>query len=67
MQNRLSKVESNIKDLERDIQQDDKALASNYDKHIEDARFFTAYNQKKANLDKLLQEWETVQEEIDNL
>ncbi len=67
LQNRLSKVESNIKDLERDIQQDDKALASNYDKHIEDARFFTAYNKKKADLDKLLEEWEVVQEEIDKL
>ena len=41
-------------------------LASNYDKHIEDARFFTAYNKKKAELDKLLLEWEVVQEEIDN-
>jgi ATP-binding cassette, subfamily F, member 3 len=67
LQNRLSKVESNIKDIERDIQADDKALASNYDKHIEDARFFTAYNKKKADLDKLLQEWEIVQGEIDGL
>ena len=67
LQNRLSKVESNIKDLERDIQQDDKALASNYDKHIEDARFFTAYNKKKSDLDKLLSEWEVVQEEIDKM
>ena len=67
LQNRLSKVESSIKDLERDIQADDKALASNYDKHIEDARFFMAYNKKKADLDKLLEEWEVVQEEIDNL
>ena len=67
LQNRLSKVESNIKDLERDIQQDDKALASNYDKHIEDAKFFTAYNKKKSDLDKLLSEWEVVQEEIDKM
>ena len=67
LQNRLSKVESNIKDLEKDIQQDDKALASNYDKHIEDARFFTAYNKKKSELEKLLSEWELIQEEIDNL
>ncbi len=67
LQNRLSKVESNIKDLERDIQQDDKALASNYDKHIEDARFFTAYSKKKADLDTLLSEWEIIQSEIDNL
>ncbi len=66
LQNRLSKVESNIKQLEIDIQNDDKALASNYDKHIEDASFFVAYNKKKAELDKLLEEWEQVQMEIDN-
>jgi len=67
LQNRLSKVESNIKQLEKDIQQDDKALASNYDKHLEDAAFFMAYNKKKKDLDKLLEEWEVVQGEIDNL
>ena len=67
LQNKLSKVESQIKELERNIQQDDKAMASNYDKHIEDAQFFMAYNKKKADLDKLLEEWEVVQEEIDNM
>ncbi|HEY0046150.1 MAG TPA: ATP-binding cassette domain-containing protein [Flavobacterium sp.] len=66
LHNKLSKVESQIKQLEIDIQKDDKALASNYDKHIEDAGFFTAYNKKKAELDKLLEEWESVQEELDN-
>jgi ATP-binding cassette subfamily F protein 3 len=39
LQNKLSKIESQIKQLERDIQQDDKMLTSNYDKHIEDAKF----------------------------
>ena len=67
LQNRLSKVESQIKQLEIDIQQDDKALASNYDKHVEDANFFIAYNKKKKELDRLLEEWEIVQGEIDNL
>ena len=67
LQNRLSKIESQIKQLERDIQHDDKALASNYNKHIEDASFFMAYNKKKAELDKLLLDWEIVQEEIDDL
>jgi ATP-binding cassette, subfamily F, member 3 len=65
--NRLSKIESQIKQLEKDIQHDDKELASNYDKHLENASFFTAYNKKKAELDKLLEDWEVVQEEIDNL
>ena len=65
LQNRLSKIESQIKQLEIDIQHDDKALASNYDKHIEDASFFIAYNKKKTELDKLLEDWEVVQGEID--
>ena len=67
LQNRLSKVESQIKQLEIDIQQDDKALASNYDKHVEDANFFMAYNKKKKELDRLLEEWEIVQGEIESL
>jgi ATP-binding cassette subfamily F protein 3 len=67
LQNRLSKIESQIKQLEIDIQHDDKALASNYDKHIEDAIFFMAYNKKKKELDKLLEDWEEVQGEIDML
>ncbi|MBC7606397.1 MAG: ABC-F family ATP-binding cassette domain-containing protein [Burkholderiales bacterium] len=66
LQNRLSKVESQIKQLERDIQHDDKMLASNYDKNIEDANFFKAYNKKKAELDQLLGDWEAVQSEIEN-
>ena len=67
LQNRLSKVESQIKQLENDIQKDDKALAANYDKHIEDANFFMAYNKKKAALDQLLEDWEVIQGEIDAL
>lgn len=65
LQNRLSKIESQIRDLEINIQKDDKELASNYDKLIENAAFFTAYEKKKKELDKLLEDWEIVQEEID--
>jgi ATP-binding cassette subfamily F protein 3 len=67
LQNKLSKIESQIQQLEKDIQADDKALASNYDKHIEDANFFIAYNKKKTELDQLLEDWGVVQEEIDSL
>jgi ATP-binding cassette, subfamily F, member 3 len=65
LQNRLSKIESQIKDLEINIQKDDKELASNYDKLIENAAFFTAYEKKKKELDQLLEDWEVVQGEID--
>ena len=67
LQNRLSKIESQIKDLEINIQKDDKELASNYDKLIENAAFFTAYEKKKKELDQLLEDWEIVQEEIDSM
>ena len=67
LQNRLSKVESQIKQLEIDIQKDDKELASNYDKLVENASFFTAYEKKKKELDQLLEDWEAMQEEIDSL
>lgn len=65
LQNRLSKIESQIKELEINIQKDDKELASNYNKLIENAAFFMAYEKKKKELDKLLEDWEIVQEEID--
>lgn len=67
LQNRLSKVENQIKQIELDIQADDKALASNYNKSVEDANFFMAYTKKKQELDSLLEEWEMVQGELDNL
>jgi len=67
LQNRLSKIESQIQQLEKDIQHDDKALASNYDKHIEDATFFAAYEKKKKELELLLVDWENVQLEIEEL
>lgn len=66
IQNRLSKVESLIQQLEKDIQHDDKELASNYDKHIENASFFAAYEKKKIELEKLLEEWENIQLEMES-
>ncbi len=64
LQNKLSKIESQIQELEKDIQKDDKELASNYDKLIENANFFTAYQKKKKELEKLLEEWEEVATQI---
>jgi len=65
LQNKLSKIESQIQQLEIDIQKDDRELASKYDKLIENAAFFTAYEKKKKELDKLLEDWENVQVEIE--
>lgn len=65
LQNKLSKIESQIQQLENDIQKDDKALAENYEKLMQDASFFAAYEKKKKDLDQLLEDWETVQTELE--
>ena len=65
LQNKLSKIESQIQQLENDIQKDDKALAENYEKLMQDASFFAAYEKKKKDLDQLLEDWEVVQMELE--
>lgn len=67
LMNRLSKVESEIKSIEESLRKDDLELASNYDKHLENAAFFEAYERKKRDLDGLMAKWEDIQLEIDSL
>lgn len=67
LMNRLSKVESEIKSIEESIKKDDLELASNYDKHLENAAFFVAYERKKRDLNDLMQKWEDIQLEIETL
>ncbi|WP_159800124.1 ribosomal protection-like ABC-F family protein [Flavobacterium sp. MK4S-17] len=66
LQNRLNKIEGQIQQLENDIQHDDKRLATDYEKLMADAAFFSAYENKKKELDGLMEEWEQVQEEMEN-
>ncbi|MFY7731762.1 MAG: ATP-binding cassette domain-containing protein, partial [Flavobacterium sp.] len=66
LQNKLSKIESQIQQVENEIKKDDRALAEHPEKLMADPSFFTAYEQKKKELDSLMQEWEVVQEEIEN-
>ncbi len=65
LQNRLSKIESEIQNLEKQIAQEDKLLAENYEKMMNDMSFFKAYEKKKKDLENLLNEWETVQMELE--
>src|SRR5690606_37707191 len=65
LQNRLSKIESEIQNLEKQIAQDDQLLAENYEKMVNGMSFFTAYEKKKKDLENLLNEWEAVQMELD--
>ncbi len=66
LQNKLSKIEGQIQQLENDIQKDDRRLAADYEKLMADASFFEAYEKKKKELDTLMEDWELVQEEIEN-
>lgn len=65
LQNRLSKIESEIQNLEKQIAKDDQLLAENYEEMMNDTSFFKAYEKKKKDLENLLNEWETVQMELE--
>lgn len=67
LQNRLNKIEGQIQSLESDIQKDDRRLETDYEKLMADASFFSAYEKKKKDLEGLMEEWETVQEELEGL
>ncbi|MCH4829190.1 glycosyl transferase family 2 [Flavobacterium covae] len=65
LQNKLSKIESQIQELEKKIQKDDLTLAENYEKLSQDTSFFTAYENKKKELDMLMENWENIQIELE--
>lgn len=67
LNNKLSNIESKINQLEKDIKNDDVALATNYDETVSDPKFFDAYQTKKSDLEKLMQDWEMLQEQIESL
>lgn len=64
LQNKLSKIESQINQLEKEIVKDDENLAKNYEKLMEDTHFFSTYEKKKKELEQLMEEWENVQLEL---
>ncbi len=65
LQNRLSKVEARIQELEKQIAKEDARLAEDYEKLMSDATFFATYEKHKKELEDLLVEWETIQMELE--
>ncbi|MGX1024247.1 ABC-F family ATP-binding cassette domain-containing protein [Psychroflexus sp. MBR-150] len=65
--NRLSKVESEITKLEKEIKESDQKLAYDYEQTIAEDGFFDKYNTKKNNLEQLMSDWEKIQHQIDEL
>ncbi|WP_353778200.1 ATP-binding cassette domain-containing protein [Winogradskyella sp. 3972H.M.0a.05] len=67
LNNKLSKVESKINELEKAVKNMDVDLATNYDEVVSDPDFFDTYQAKKDELENLMLDWEAIQEEIDSL
>ena len=66
LNNRLSKAESRITELEKKISQSDLELAQNYEKLMNDTKWFSTYEKMKKELEETMIDWEQVQEEIEN-
>lgn len=67
LNNKLSKVESQINQLEREIKETDVDLETNYDQTVAQPNFFEIYQGKKDKLNECMQQWEKVQEDIDQM
>ncbi|MEP3970030.1 MAG: ATP-binding cassette domain-containing protein, partial [Nonlabens sp.] len=65
LNNRLSKAEAKINDLEKTIQKLDAELAANYDELVKKEGFFDGYQAKKKELEEWMTKWETVSEQLD--
>ncbi|MBT8310271.1 MAG: ABC-F family ATP-binding cassette domain-containing protein [Flavobacteriaceae bacterium] len=65
LNNRLSKVESQINQLEKDIKEMDVQLEVNYNETAANPNFFDNYQDKKSKLDSLMQDWESLHSELD--
>ena len=67
LNNKISKIESQISDLEKEIKNIDVELETNYDATVADASFFDKYQEKKDELEQLMENWETIHLEIETL
>lgn len=65
LNNKLSNIETKITQLERELEKKDKELAENYDATMKKEGFLEIYNDKKLELENLMEEWESVQQEIE--
>ncbi len=66
LKNKLSKIEAQIDDLEKEISDIDTALEENYEVVSAKPDFFETYKLKKAEVEKLMEEWSEIEEKIEN-
>ncbi len=58
LKNKISKIESSIHDLEKEIRAMDVDLETNYDETVSNPGFFDNYQEKKEELNRFMQKWE---------
>lgn len=66
LKNKLSNIETEIADFEKEIEKIDLELANNYDAVATRPNFFEKYKAKKAKVDVLMGEWEKVEAQVSN-
>lgn len=66
LKNKLSSVEASITKLEKEIKNIDTELLINYEETIAQPNFFDKYQKKKEKLNTLMEEWESIHEEMDS-
>ncbi|MCM8569339.1 ATP-binding cassette domain-containing protein [Gramella jeungdoensis] len=67
LKNRLSKTEAKITKIERELKAKDKQLAENYEETVTKPDFLNNYNSSKKKLEKLMEEWEELQLDLEEL
>ncbi|MFD0976607.1 ABC-F family ATP-binding cassette domain-containing protein [Salinimicrobium gaetbulicola] len=66
LNNKLSNIEAKITKLEKELKEKDVELATNYEKTIAKPDFLKKYDSQKKEVEKLMKEWESVQEELES-
>lgn len=67
LKNKLSGVEKKISQLEKEIADIDHEMLMDYDATIAKPGFFDIYQGKKKDLEALMEDWEKLSEELENL
>ncbi len=67
LNNKLSNIEAKINQLEKAIKEDDFKLETDYDNTASDPKFFDDYQEKKKSLEQLMEEWEEVTIQIEEI
>lgn len=66
LQNKLSKIETDISKLENEILLDNQRISKNFEGDKHNDSFFKKYQEKKTKVEELMTEWGKIQQQIDN-